>query len=207
VTKLHDDAVKGANDKKSSLPNAAANLLHYLDGTGTEMVMGSEVFKKHSATQKALEGEHRGKFVEGGKKRLASGVLKPGGGQVEMTWTGTANAFSMVSKDDLGLAVGGYTLCSKVRVSAQKQGDGSTVMNFDEWQVQAFDCYNWDPGKSVGVLGADDNDLCCLENAKTAMHFRIRTDPWANDDVEASKPADLEAPTPVETGAEEGGGR
>jgi hypothetical protein len=44
--------------------------------------------------------------------------------------------------------------------------------------MQAFDCYNWDPGKGIGLPFATDNDLCCLENAGRAKHFRVRTNPW-----------------------------
>jgi hypothetical protein len=52
--------------------------------------------------------------------------------------------------------------------------------------VQAFDCYNWDPGKGIGLDFAKDVDLCCLENAGKGKHFRVRTDAW-------SRPSQLEA--------------
>ena len=38
-------------------------------------------------------------------------------------------------------------------------------VRLDPWAMQAFDCYNWDPGKGIGLAFATDNDLCCLENA------------------------------------------
>ncbi len=99
-----------------------------------------------------------------------------------MVWTGTAQAFNF-KKEDLGLAVGGYTVCSKVNVSAADKGSGNVELTFDTWTVQCFDCYNWDPGKGIGNLFGDvsDKDLCCLQNAGKGKHFRIRTDPWSND--------------------------
>lgn len=205
IKKLHDNAISGANAQSSSSPSAAANLLHFLGGGDGERVMPVDIFKNHSATRDKLENEHRDKFIEGAKRRLASGELKPGGGQIEMAWTGTANAFNLLKRDDLGLAVGGYTLCSKVKVSAVDRGGGSIEIRFDEWIVQAFDCYNWDPGKGVGIPGADDNDLCCLENAGRAMHYRIRTDPWNNDDAVAIASATLSG-TPSSGGGGDGGG-
>lgn len=205
IDNLHHNAVKAANTYKSKYPNAAANLLHYLDGTGTEQVMPVNIFKTNSATKDKLENEHRDKFIEGGKRRLKSGVLKPGGGPVDMVWTGTANAFHFGHFTDLGIAVGGYTLCSKVQVSAAAKSGGVT-MTFDKWVVQAFDCYNWDPGKGIGVPGADDNDLCCLENAKRAQHFLVRTDPWKNDDAAARAPADLGSASSSSHGHSSGGG-
>jgi len=181
VEQLHKNAVAGAESEKADIPNAAGNLLHFLDASGTEMVMPIELFKNHSATKDKLENEHRARFIDGAKKRLKDGRLKVGGSAV-MVWTGTAQAFNL-SKEDLGLAVGGYTLCSKVQVSAKDKGGGNVELTFDDWIVQAFDCYNWDPGKGIGGLfgGVSDKDLCCLQNAGKGKHFRIRTDSWKND--------------------------
>jgi hypothetical protein len=181
ISTLYANAVQGAKSYASSYPNAAANLLHYLDGSGTEKVMATALFTSHSATVGKLDGEHVDKFKAGAQRRLDAGTLKVGGPPVDMVWTGTANAFSLLSKDDLGLAVGGYTLCSKVTATASAAGaKGQVSVRLEPWTVQAFDCYNWDPGKGIGIPGATDNDLCCLENAGKAKHFMIRTDVWSH---------------------------
>jgi len=179
---LHADAVKGANGYKEKFPNAADNLLHFLAGSGKEKVMKADIFRDHPATQ-AKYGEHMAKFKEGARKRLETGELKIGGPAVDLVWTDTANAFSAGGYTDLGLAVGGYTLCSKVSAKAtEPEGYGKDPdfvwVRFDPWITQAFDCYNWDPGKGIGLPFATDNDLCCLENAGRAKHFRVRSDPW-----------------------------
>lgn len=181
IDKLHANAIKGANEYKSKYPNAADNLLHFLNGSGKEKVMNVDLFRNHPATLQK-QGEHMAVFKEGARKRFVSGQLKIGGPAVEMVWTDTANAFSS-DFNDLGLAVGGYTLCSKVSAKAldPKEVGGSKDylwLRFDPWSIQAFDCYNWDPGKGIGLPFATDNDLCCLENAGRAKHYRIRTDPW-----------------------------
>ena len=75
------------------------------------------MFRDHPATQQKY-AEHMNKFLEGAKRRYNSGVLKIGGPPVEMVWTDTANAFSS-DYNDLGLAVGGYTLCSKASATAE----------------------------------------------------------------------------------------
>jgi Domain of unknown function (DUF4157) len=182
IDKLHADAVRGANGYKEKFPNAADNLLHFLAGSGKEKVMNIDIFRNHPATQQKY-GEHMAKFKAGALKRYESGELKIGGPAVEMVWTDTANAFTPGEFTDLGLAVGGYTLCSKVSATAKdpKEVGGSKDflwVRFDPWTTQAFDCYNWDPGKGIGLPFATDNDFCCLENAGRAKHFRIRTDPW-----------------------------
>ena len=145
------------------------------------------------------------KFKEGARKRFESGELKIGGPAVEMVWTDTANAFSSGTYNDLGLAVGGYTLCSKVSAKAldPKEVGGSKdylSVRFDPWLMQAFDCYNWDPGKGIGLPFATDNDFCCLENAGRAKHFRIRTDPWTEAfPVETVRIAPEKPPAPPPT--------
>ena len=147
---------------------------------------------------------HMAKFLEGAKKRYDKGELQLGKPGVEMVWTDTANAFSF-DYNDLGLAVGGYTLCSKVvaTVKDPKEVGGNPArlwVRFDPWIVQAFDCYNWDPGKGIGLPFAKDSDLCCLENAGQAKHFRVRSDPWTLvtqvQDIDITPPAAPKAPPP-----------
>lgn len=189
IDSLHAQAILGATAQKGESPQAAENLLHFLKGSGSEKVMPVDIFKNHGVTKKKLLDEHRSKFIEGASKRLKDGRLKVGG-SAEMTWTGTANAFNYTT-EDLGIAVGGYTLCSKVKVSARSKGKGAVEIVFDSWSVQAFDCYNWDPGKGIGALfgGVNDKDLCCLQNAGKGKHFRIRTDAWNNDYAPCIAPA------------------
>ena len=186
IDTLYSNAIKGANEKKKDMPHAGKNLLHYLDASGTEIEMPTTIFENDKATKDQLSDVHREKFISGAKKRLKSGELAVGKG-VSMVWTDTANAFSFFNKTDLGLAVGGYTLCSKVKVSVTDKGNGKFELSFDEWTVQAFDCYNWDPGKGVGIPGATDNDLCCLQNAGKGRHFKIGTKPWKNSYLPSMK--------------------
>jgi hypothetical protein len=190
IDTLHANAVAGATNYKKQYPNAAANLLHFLDGSGTEQVLPVPLVRDHPATKDSLDGEHLQKFLEGAKTRFGDGRLKIGG-TVDMVWTGTASAFKVGAFDDLGLALGGYTLCSKVTAKAENPKDVGGSPDFlwvhlEPWTVQAFDCYNWDPGKGIGLDFAKDVDLCCLENAGKGKHFRVRTDAW-------SRPSQLEA--------------
>ena len=198
IDTLHGNAVTGANGMRSNIPHAAENLLHFLGASGSEKVMPVDIFKNHTATKNQLMDVHREMFKLGAEKRLKDGRLAAGG-SADMVWTDTANAFSFLSQDDLGLSVGGYTLCSKVTVSATARSGGDIEVSFDTWTVQAFDCYNWDPGKAIGGLfgGVSDNDLCCLENAGKGKHFRIRTDPWTNTHASANFTISANAPAPT----------
>lgn len=208
ISTLHTNAVAGAKSESKDIPEAASNLLYFLGGKGGDKLMPTDIFKNHKATKDQLTNVHRKKFIEGVQKRLADGRLKAGG-TATMEWTDTANAFDF-TKTDLGLAVGGYTLCSNVTVSTKDLGSGKIELSFDKWSVQAFDCYNWDPGKGIGGMfgGVSDNDLCCLENAGKAQHFQIHTDPWKNthapslgkETISAGAPATTTAPAKDKSG-------
>ena len=190
---------KAIIDSSGFGPNARANFKHWLDGSGSELVMASSLFESHQGTKTALMTQ-REKFMEGAKKRLEDGSLTPGG-TADMRWTGAANAF-IVSRhgtkapphsDDLAYAVGGYQLCSNVQVKATPLGGDRFKLEFKQWKAQAFDCYNWDPGKGIGIKGLEDKDLCCLENAGKAKHFLDRTDPWENTDADSREDAEITA--------------
>ncbi|MCI3939201.1 DUF4157 domain-containing protein [Chryseobacterium aahli] len=194
---LYSNAIAGAVAQAAAYPQAAVNLNHFLDGTGTELTMGSAIFISEPETNTALN-RHRQRFIDGATRRLGDGRLTPGG-TVDMVFTNTANAFSIFNRTDLGIAVGGYTICSKVTVSAVALGGDRFTLHFTNWSVQAFDCYNWDPGKGIGVPGATDNDLCCLENAGRARHFKINTPVWNNTNVVSMADATVTATLPSST--------
>jgi len=155
-----------------------------------------DAVQKGREQSKALASSGPNAAANGTKKRLEKGNLAPGLLSEQIVWTDTANAFSFFTKEDLGYAVGGYTLCSRVRVQAKSLGAGRFEVTFVEWTVQAFDCYNWDPGKGVGIPGASDTDMCCIENAGKGKHYRIRTDEWKNSYADSTKAGEVNAILP-----------
>jgi hypothetical protein len=170
-------------------PNAKRNFAHWLDGSGSELEMPSAVFAAHDATKDALS-DHRTKIVEGLKKRLADGRMKPNVVSDVIGYSGHANAFSSFSpphSDDLAYSVGGFQLCSNVRAKAVPAGDTTYNVDFVEWKCQAYDCYNWDPGKGIGSNLINDTKLCCVENAGKAKHFLDHSTVWDNKDPDSTK--------------------
>jgi hypothetical protein len=200
-----DTLDKAIADGKSQIagsgtgPNAQRNFLHWLDNSGTELLMPTAVFENHKATKEAL-GTQREKFLDGTRNRLQDGRLKPGEASETLRWTGHANAFGFIPpppSDDLAYAVGGFQLCSNVKVVATPLGTSRFRIQFLKWQAQAFDCYNWDPWKGIGKPGIDDTTLCCIENAGKAKHFLIRTPIWENKDIDSLKEAEISATLPA----------
>jgi hypothetical protein len=179
-----------ANFKGSDFgPNAKRNFAHWLDGSGSELEMPSAVFVAHEATKDALS-RHRDKIVEGVKKRLADGSMKPNVVSDVIAYSSHANAFDSLSpphSDDLAYSVGGFQLCSNVRAKAVPAGDTTYNIDFVEWKCQAYDCYNWDPGKGIGSDLINDTKLCCVENAGKAKHFLDHSTIWDNKDPDSTK--------------------
>lgn len=173
-------------------PNAKRNFGHWLDATGSDLVMPATLFVGHSATKDALS-THRAKFLAGVQKRIADGRIKPGALSDVIFYTGHGNAYHLSSphSDDLAYAVGGFQLCSNVRVMVASLGSDRYKVQFTEWKCEAFDCYNWDPGKGIGIGDLDDSTLCCVENAKKAKHFFDRTDVWDNKDPDSTADAEV----------------
>jgi hypothetical protein len=180
--------VKGTFASSDFGPNAKRNFGHWLDGSGSDLEMPSAVFEAHDATKHALLVA-RDHIVDGVQKRLADGRMKLGVVSDVIAYSGHANAFSFGAphSDDLAYAVGGYQLCSNVRAKATAAGDGTTNVDFAEWKSQAFDCYNWDPGKGIGIGMLSDTKLCCVENAGKAKHFLDHSTIWDNKDPDSTK--------------------
>jgi hypothetical protein len=173
--------------KTSGRPYATANLEHWLGNTGTTKVMDVKPFKEDEATKKKLV-DQREIFLKGVKRRLNDGEISFGEISDWIWRMDTAMTYS----GDLFYAVGGYTLCSWVRAIANPIGDessGRVKVEFKDWLVQAFDCYNWDPEKVV--FFAADWEACCIENAGRAEHFFIESERWENDCAESLAPAEI----------------
>jgi hypothetical protein len=170
-------------------PNAKRNFAHWLDGSGSELEMPSDVFEAHDATKDALS-VHRDKIKEGVKKRLADGRMKPNVVSDVIPYSSHANAFNSISpphSDDLAYSVGGFQLCSNVRAKVVPAGDTTYNVDYVEWKCQAHDCYNWDPGKGIGSNLINDTKLCCVENAGKAKHFLDHSKIWNNKDPDSTK--------------------
>lgn len=160
-----------ATSKSKDMPNAANNLKHYLEGSGSEFQLPEDYCKNESSTTDVID-YHRDKFIAGVNRRLREDKAGP----YEMTYVSAGNGFGY---SDFGLGVGGYTMGSKVVVSLVKSSDNKYEYQFDSWKVQLLDCYNWDPEKSVPLL-ADDKDACCLEIFGLGKHFITYSPVWTN---------------------------
>lgn len=184
---LYNEFMNKAKDNESDLPEASKNLKHFLGGSGTNKQIPKSLFESDSSFTDTLS-KHRSKFIAGVEKRLKDGQT----GTFKMHYLSSANGFGY---NDLGLAVGGYTVCSVVEVELTETSPGTFKVKFKSWKVQIKDCYNWDPEKSVPFVGSD-KDLCCIELFGRGKHFVTYTEVFDNTDP--SSTADFTATKPKE---------
>jgi RHS repeat-associated protein len=212
--KMLDKSVQEAKAKYESEASKQAqdNLNHYLEGTGKEWTMPSDVFQKHAGVQKELQGTFRDKFIDGVKGRMEGRIKDPqvdpkkDVNRFQMKYTGQVNPGTKDKKDPMYLSVGTVQLRATVTVSVVKRSDDQYQVQFEKWENQVFDVYNWDPGKATQVEDAakkmrdlpTDSDMCCLENAGRGKAFLVRTDRWTSTDqaVVGGKTLRLDEPIP-----------
>jgi len=195
-----DRKIKEAKAQMSVVnKHAQKNVMHWLDNTGTELIMPSGIFEKHPSVKNALAGEEfREKFIARVRANLEEGKVQPD--TVSDMFRETAiSPFSLKpTADDLVLSVGGFQIQAKVKVEITKTGPNTYHGKFISWESQAFDSYDWQPGKSALPGLPSDKDMCCVENAGKGRAFLIRTDPWKTTDKEALKAFDLTVDVPEE---------
>jgi RHS repeat-associated protein len=205
-----DDKVKEAQSKmKMFSKTAETNINHWLDKTGSELILPSSIFSKHSDVKAALL-VWREKFVNAVERELKAGVFQPGQ-TVDLAYESSAKSWSIKAKDDLAYSVGGFQLRASVQIQITKTGPNTYHGEFISWKSQAYDAYNWDPGKAVGPAELlkmamrlpSDSEMCCVEVAGKAKSFLMRTEPWTTTDKDVLKGFDVTVhiPTPVTTDA------
>lgn len=206
-----DDKIAEARTKmKQFSKSAQTNISHWLDNSGSELILPSSIFSKHSDVKAALL-DWREKFIRAVERELKSGAFKPGQ-RVDLMYESSAKSWSLKAKDDLAYSVGGFQLRASVQILITKAGPNTYHGEFISWKSQAYDAYNWDPGKSVGpaeVLKTvmrlpSDSEMCCVEVAGKAKSFLMRTEPWTTTDKDVLKGFDVTVviPAPVTTDVE-----
>ena len=128
---------------------------------------------------------------------------------MDLAYESSAKSWSVKATDDLAYSVGGFQLRASVQIQITKAGSNTYHGEFISWKSQAYDAYNWDPGKAVGpaellkmaMRMPSDSEMCCVEVAGKAKSFLMRTEPWTTTDKDVLKGFDVtvEIPTPVST--------
>lgn len=192
-----NDIIKAIAAAKSVRPLSAANLQHWLNGTGSELVMSNAPFKKtDSEVPTFLHGVVRDKFETGCKDRLKNsnhpqGTLRPAtltpGAKGPIRFlqyedgaprpSSTTTALSQ----DLSSAVGAFNVHSAIWAQATfiKTEGGVLGIGADDvfeveilhWCVQIYDVYDWNAGAAT-PFPISDADLAAMPLPSGAVTVR-----------------------------------
>ncbi|MGO4749022.1 hypothetical protein AB4212_10400 [Streptomyces sp. 2MCAF27] len=156
---------------------AARNLMHYLDNSGTtldlpidEMMKGDDAFR--GTTINALV-DYEDKWREAG---LAE--FKKSGGRPVAIPVETVNSsyrFSRSGNENWYLAVGSVMTNVSGVVTVTPGADGKPHVGLD-YQLNAWDRYNWDSGKETEIAGVtfSDEEMGRLHRTGLAQEFDLR---------------------------------
>ncbi|MFB9954011.1 hypothetical protein [Cellulomonas denverensis] len=157
----------------TGLPRAGNHLLHYLEGSGEDVILPVETMLAESASFLNDVVEYRKALVAqairlAGQSGATSAVTFP----VRSEWRG----FTFDSTDDRDwyLAVGSlnYAITGDITVYPPSPGSSEWIYTIN-YQVSVDDRYNWDAGKATPVAGTTikDSDLAALHLAGFAQEF------------------------------------
>jgi len=153
---------------------AAANLIHWREGTGTVRVMPSGAFLSEQFVLDELNNRHFNAIAAEAIQKVRQGLLTVG--SIELI----SVSFTVYSPSltDLYFALGGFTMTSKaiVRIGEGEEGVSDYTVNIDSWDIKVTDEYDWDPGKLAKIPGigvVKDSDMAALEAAGFGKSFPV----------------------------------
>ena len=174
---VHTLALLAAKIMYPTWPDAARNMLHYLDNTGTPQDvdvdrMLQDLPDLNSKTQKAAE-TMVAEAVEAAKTSGATGpVTYPFTTPWEPEYASQSGSMNWF------LALGGYQACTDgtVTVYPPDPANGRPDWTYKyNYRVHVADRYNWDKGKTtkVGNMKIDDSQMQALHQAGLAQEYDL----------------------------------
>lgn len=174
---FHQELRTGASTIYFIMPDAARNMLHYLDNTGTPQGVNVDrmltdlpdlpVDAKNAAEKMAADA------VEAAK---TSGATGPVTYPFTTPWKG--EYASQSESMNWFLALGGYQACTDgtVTVYPPDPANGRPDWTYKyDYRVHVADRYNWDEGKTtkVGNMKIDDSQMQALHQAGLAQEYDL----------------------------------
>ena len=174
---FHQELRTGASTIYFIMPDAARNMLHYLDNTGTPQGVNVDrmltnlpdlpVDAKNAAEKMAADA------VEAAKTSGATGpVTYPFTTPWEPEYASQSGSMNWF------LALGGYQACTDgtVTVYPPDPANGRPDWTYKyNYRVHVADRYNWDEGKTtkVGNMKIDDSQMQALHQAGLAQEYDL----------------------------------
>jgi hypothetical protein len=172
-------------------PQAARNLDHWLSGNGRAMKIPVHDFMSQLFVIQHLRLAHRPRFIDGARKRLASGeVIR--GRPFEMSFYDSVTA---PRHSDWYYAFGGFQVESHVETDVEIENSLTGNLTFLTWssRMRPYE-YHWRPGTqfSIPFVGQVTGDeMLALERAGKGRPFTYSSDWAAITDPEVIAPISI----------------
>jgi len=169
------------------LNNAARNMRHYLDNTGAVQTVDPAMIQRDlPGVARAMDGTFQTNIVQAAANEVRDQYQgQPMQFQITEPWK-VASATKPQSQDWF-FALGSFSYAHTADVRVTPNADGSAHVEIRS-QLNIFDRYNWDAGKSVtiGPITVTDEQMGRLHDVGLAREFEVRgtsTGPSASFDV------------------------
>ncbi|WP_406198817.1 hypothetical protein OH807_15360 [Kitasatospora sp. NBC_01560] len=186
----------------SGREDAARHMQHYLDGSGTpvgvdvdRMLREDARFRSHvQGLLTTNDAAWRQTALDAYRKAGGSPVAVP----VETARTQENDyTFDQDAQPNWFTAIGSQACVVSGLVTVKPGSNGEPVVSM-QYQVNVWDRYNWDPGKSTDIAGTNitDSDMAKLHQTGMAREFDIK----GNSTVSSRSVGDGSATPPAGTG-------
>lgn len=172
---VHEAATVAAHQLEALWPDAAANMNHYLDNTGTPQYidvngMLDDLPRLDEGSQEAVEGM-AGSAVEDAQ---AAGATSP----VTYPFNTDRTPEYAYKSDDANwfYATGGYQYCTDGTITVHPPTDSDPEWTYSyDYRVHVADRYNWDynKGTTIGPATVTDAEMQKLHQAGLAQEYDL----------------------------------
>ncbi|MFI8459347.1 hypothetical protein [Kitasatospora sp. NPDC085464] len=160
-------------------PAAARNLAHYLDNNGTPLDLEVEPMLRDDALFRANADAQLAANKDKWRQAAVEAFEKSGGVPVSIPVESPVDQ-NTFQDENWFYAIGSHPNLTSGVVTAVPGADGKPQVSL-EYQVNVWDRYNWDEGKSTQIAGTNvtDHDMATLHQTGLAKEFDIvgRTKP------------------------------
>ncbi|MER7580926.1 hypothetical protein [Kitasatospora sp. NPDC097691] len=176
-------------------PDAARNLAHYLDGDGTPLNLDVEPMLRSDAGFRAKADTQLAANKDKWRQAAVEAFEKSGGVPVSIPVESPVGQHTFTD-ENWYYAIGSHPYLTSGVVTAVPGPDGKPQVSL-QYQVNVWDRYNWDEGKSTPIAGTNvtDHDMATLHQTGLAKEFDIvgRTKPIT---IRLDEPTAPGSPTP-----------
>ncbi|MFJ6383830.1 hypothetical protein ACIQI7_27970 [Kitasatospora sp. NPDC092039] len=160
-------------------PDAARNMAHYLDGDGTPLSLAVEPVLRDDADFQASATAQLAANKDKWRQAAVEAFEKSGGVPVSIPVESPVE-HRRFKDENWYFAIGSYPYLTSGVATAVPGPDGKPQVSL-QYQVNVWDRYNWDEGKTTPIAGTTvtDHDMATLHQTGLAKEFDIvgRTQP------------------------------